>query len=300
MQLAALRAFVVAAREQSFSQAAELLHLTQPGLSKRIQVLETELNVSLFDRVGRKTLLTEAGRLFLPHAQRMLEQAEQAQQELKALQQGIGGSLHLATTQHIGLYYLKPLLAEFAKAYPQVELAVDFKKSAEAHQQLLTGELELAFITDPPLHEHNLCYQPLFSERLCFCVSPAHPLAQQSHLSLSDLSHYPALLPGNHTHLRRALESLFNEHHVALQLRQPSNYLEALKMLTEVGLGWSLLAEAMLGPELVRLPLQQYEINRTIVAAWHKKVRLSGAATRLLQQIRQARATDPGVQTDSD
>ncbi|MDN0082744.1 LysR family transcriptional regulator [Crenobacter sp. SG2305] len=293
MNIPALRAFVCAARESSFSRAADQLHLTQPGLSKRIAGLEDSLRVQLFDRIGRRTVLTEAGRTFLPFALRILNEADQAGQALKALQPAQTGRLYLATTQHIGLYYLKPLLGEFVRHYPGIDIEVDFKTSVESHRLLSAGELELGFMSEPPLHEQSLEYIPVLDERLCFAVSANHVLALQPEVTLHDLTLHPALLPGPNTRFRRLIENLFSEQGLALDVRQPSNYLEALRMLAETGLGWSALPLVMITPELVRLPLQSYEPSRTIMLAYHRKVSLSGPARLFLDWVREHGLTQP-------
>jgi DNA-binding transcriptional LysR family regulator len=284
--LAALKAFVSAARESSFSRAADCLHLTQPGLSKRIRSLEDALRVELFDRIGRRTVLSEAGRAFLPYALRILAEAEQAGQLLRSLLPAQTGKLHLATTQHIGLYYLKPLLAAFVRQYPGIDLAVDFKTSAETHKLLCQGELELGFMSEPPLHEQALEYVEVLNERLCFTVAQQHPLALLEALTLQDLARYPALLPGSNTRCRRLIENLFQQHATPLDVREPSNYLEALCMLVEAGLGWSALPEVMISSGLCRLPLQPYEPARTIMLAYHRKVSLSGPARLFLEWLK--------------
>ncbi len=287
--LAALKAFVAAARESSFSRAADCLHLTQPGLSKRIKSLEDGLRVSLFDRIGRRTVLTEAGRAFLPHALRILAEADEAAQLLRQMQPSQSGSLHLATTQHIGLYYLKPWLADFVRHYPGIDLTVDFKTSAETHRLLSQGELELGFMSEPPLHEQMLEYVAVLDEKLCFAVAELHPLALLPALTLGDLSRYPALLPGGNTRCRRLVEALFQQAGTALDVREPSNYLEALRMLAEAGLGWSALPEVMITAGLKRLPLAEHEPTRTIMLAYHRKLSLSGPARLFLDWVKQHR-----------
>lgn len=284
--LAALKAFVTAAREASFSRAADCLHLTQPGLSKRIRSLEDGLRVELFDRIGRRTVLTEAGRAFLPHALRILAEAEQASQLLRSLQPAQVGKLHLATTQHIGLYYLKPVLADFVRQYPGIDLTVDFKTSAETHKLLCQGELELGFMSEPPLHEQALDYVAVLEERLCFAVSGQHPLALLDSLTLHDLARYPALLPGSNTRCRRLIENLFQQQATPLDVREPSSYLEALRMLVEAGLGWTALPEVMISSTLCRLPLAEHEPSRTIMLAYHRKVSLSGPARLFLEWVK--------------
>ena len=113
------------------------------------------------------------------------------------------------------------------------------------------------------------------------------PLALLEALTLQDLARYPALLPGSNTRCRRLIENLFQQHATPLDVREPSNYLEALRMLVEAGLGWSALPEVMISSGLCRLPLPQYEPARTIMLAYHRKVSLSGPARLFLEWLKE-------------
>ena len=120
MDIAGLRAFIIIAEGGSFSLAAEHLHLTQPAVSKRIAALEAELNVRLFDRLNRTVRLTEAGVLLLPRARRILAEIDDSRRALRNLAGTVTGPLIVATSHHIGLHRLPPVLRTFATRYPQV------------------------------------------------------------------------------------------------------------------------------------------------------------------------------------
>ena len=98
METQLLRAFLTVADQQSVSKAAERLHLTQPAISKQVQSLESQLGIALFDRIGRRLNLTEAGRIFMPRAQAILQQLEESQRELRNLHAQVSGPLTLATS----------------------------------------------------------------------------------------------------------------------------------------------------------------------------------------------------------
>ena len=110
MDIQNLSAFVAVAESGSFSAAATQLHITQPAVSKRISLLERELNSPLFDRTGRRARLTQAGDRLLVHARTILHQINLAQQEIRDLSATVSGSLHIATSHHIGLHRLPPVL----------------------------------------------------------------------------------------------------------------------------------------------------------------------------------------------
>ena len=117
MDLANLNAFIAIAEAGSFSEAGERLHLTQPAVSKRIAGLEQQLNVRLFDRIGREVSLTEAGRALLPRAYQILNVLDDTRRALTNLNGEISSRLTLATSHHIGLHRLPPLLRAFTRAH---------------------------------------------------------------------------------------------------------------------------------------------------------------------------------------
>ncbi len=126
------------------------MHLTQPAVSKRVAQLEEQLNAALFDRIGRTISMTEAGAALLPHARAVLLELQAAQQSVRDLAGEVQGTLRLATSHHIGLHRLPPVLSYFSKAYPAVQLDIDFMDSEQAYELTLRGEVELAVVTLAP------------------------------------------------------------------------------------------------------------------------------------------------------
>ena len=115
MDIQALIAFIEIAECGSFSLAAQNLHLTQPAVSKRIAGLESRLGARLLDRIGRRARLTQAGALLLPRARAIVRAMQLAEQEIRDLSDTVSGTLHLATSHHIGLHRLPPVLSGFSR-----------------------------------------------------------------------------------------------------------------------------------------------------------------------------------------
>ena len=124
MDIAALKAFIAVAENSSFSLAAEQLFLTQPAISKRVSALENELEVRLFDRIGRGVSLTEAGQALLPRARGILLDLEDSVRALSNLSGEVHGTLRFGTSHHIGLHRLPPVLKKFVHVYPEVRLDI--------------------------------------------------------------------------------------------------------------------------------------------------------------------------------
>ena len=172
MDLANLNAFIAVAETRSFSLAAERLHLTQPAVSKRIAALEAQLDVRLFDRLGRDVSLTEAGRALLPRAYQILNVLDDTRRALTNLNGDIGGRLSLATSHHIGLHRLPPLLRAFTRAHPQVSLDIRFLDSEVAYDEVLHGRAELAVITLAPQTAEPVLAVKVWDDPLDFVVAP--------------------------------------------------------------------------------------------------------------------------------
>lgn len=286
MDLASLQAFIAVSEQESFSLAAERLFLTQPAVSKRIASLESELNQRLFDRIGRKISLTEAGQTLLPRARRIIAEIEDSRRELANLSGRVRGKLKIGTSHHIGLHRLPSLLRQFKVNYPDVALDIHFLGSEDACHAVENGELELAIITLPSDTPERLEAESIWSDPLCVVCGREHPLIN-SKLSMEKLMAYPAILPGPETFTREIIEQAFKTGGSGPQVDLSTNYLETIKMLVSVGLGWSLLPETMLDEELVVLDIEELRISRSLGIVRHRERTLSNAAvelTRLLQQ----------------
>ncbi|NJM13147.1 MAG: LysR family transcriptional regulator [Synechococcaceae cyanobacterium SM1_2_3] len=288
MDIASLQAFVIVADSGSFSVAANQLHLTQPAISKRIAALESELNARLFDRLGRAVRLTEAGTVLLPRARRILSEVEDSRRALRNLAGTVAGPLIIATSHHIGLHRLPPVLRIFTTQYPQVRLDMRFMDSEIACAAVLRGEVELAIITLPPRVEAPLEAQPLWLDPLIAVAAYSHPLAALNPVAPQLLADYPAILPDEKTFTRRMIEDGLAELGVKPLVAFATNYLETIKMMVIVGLGWSVLPRTLLDGELAELRIAGLAMQRLLGVVRHTGHTLSNAAGALLNTLREA------------
>ncbi|MFT4256764.1 MAG: LysR family transcriptional regulator [Pseudoxanthomonas sp.] len=264
MDIANLAAFLAIAETGSFSAAAERLHLTQPAISKRIGLLEAELGVRLFDRLSRQVVLTEAGQALRPRARRILDELQDARRLLDTLGDEVTGTLSLATSHHVGLHRLPPLLRLFAVRHPAAALDIRFLDSEQAYAQVLQGEVELAVTTLGPDTAAPLRAVPVWDDPLKFVVAPDHPLATLAAPDLPAIAAHPAVLPERDTFTHRIVAELFAAHGQALRLRMTTNYLETIKMLVSVGLAWSVLPSSLIDEQVIALPLAGVDLRRKL------------------------------------
>jgi len=280
-----LAAFLEIADAGSFSAAAERLHLSQPAISKRVAGLEQRLDLRLFDRIGRRVLLTEAGRTLLPYARRVREDLEDGRRALSHLAPQVQGRLAIGTSHHIGLHRLPPELKTFAHAHPDVDLDIQFMDSEVACQAVLAGKLELGIVTLPTVALPGLESRKIWDDPLAVVVSPEHALAKRRRVTLAELARHPAVLPDEATYTHRIIKAELAKHGVHPRVRLATNYLETLKMLVGIGLGWSVLPRSMLDATVRALAIPGFAPGRTLGAVWHRKRTLSAPARRLLDHL---------------
>ncbi len=287
MDTQSLHAFITVAETGSFSRAAELLHLTQPAISKRIANLEQQLECKLFDRIGRQTHLTEAGQALMPRARSVLIELEDTRRLLNNLNGEISGSLVLATSHHIGLHRLPPVLKAFTQQHPQVKLDMRFLDSEQAYEGIMQGKLELAVVTLSPQTNSSLRVVPVWTDHLKLVVSKDHPLNQYDKVKLQDLTHFDAVLPGFQTFTRGIVETAFARENLTLNVALSTNYMETLKMMVSIGLGWSLLPDTLIDDTMQVIPLPDVDITRPLGYLYHKERTLSNAGQKMIQLLEQ-------------
>ncbi|MDX9875203.1 MAG: LysR family transcriptional regulator [Spongiibacteraceae bacterium] len=285
MDTQALQAFVAVVDHASFSEAAESLHLTQPAVSKRIALLESQLDCRLFDRIGRNVTLTEAGRTLLPHARTVLRELREARRDIQDLHGSISGVLSMGISHHLGLHRLPPILQQFVAAFPEVRLDIEFLDSELAYERVLHGEADIGVITLAPEEKPSLRQRVIWRDPLTVVVAADHPLASKTQVTPAQLSQHRAILPGLETYTGRIVKALFDAQRLPLDLSMSTNYLETLRMMVSIGLGWSVLPHTLLDASLAPLELEGAHLERQLGVVTHRERSLSNAARALLDLL---------------
>lgn len=288
MDTANLDAFLAVADTGSFSRAAERLHLTQPAISKRIATLEQQLDARLFDRIGKRVDLTEAGRALRPRAELIINTLKDTARALGNLSTTVQGRLQLGTSHHIGLHRLPPVLRRFTKAYPGVSLDIQFLDSEVAYEKVLQGEIELAVITLAPQIAPPVVATRIWRDPLEFVVAPDHPLGQTRELELRQLAQYPAVFPGSNTFTHQVVGRLFEQHNLQPRIGMSTNYMETIKMLVSIGLAWSVLPRSMLDSQVRVLQLPGVQLERQLGCIHHSGRTLSNAGQALMSLLQES------------
>ena len=288
MQISQISAFLAVAELQSFSLAAERLHITQPAVSKRIRQLEDNMKTTLFDRIGKKSILTPNGQALKPHAERILLEVKTYKTNLSHQQDKPSGILSLATSHHVGLHRLPQILRDFKIEYPQVDLDLHFMDSEDACVAIASNELELAIVTLPEIPDDRLILQPIWIDQLQIVLAPDHPLSSSSAISSDDLLEFPAILPSAGTFTRKIINTYFATSNDSMKIILETNYLETIKVMVSANLGWSMLPISMLDNSVISRPLSGLEIKRTLGIVTRKSRTLSASSEAMITMLQMA------------
>jgi DNA-binding transcriptional LysR family regulator len=288
MDKLSLETFLKVATEESFSKAAEKLHITQPAISKRIANLESELNTQLFDRIGKKVRLTHSGQTLLRHTHFILGAILDCKTDIHNLNNNIEGILKLGVSHHIGLHRLPPYLKSYSVKYPKVQLRLSFINSEQACTLILNGSLDIALTTLSQKRIDNITQQTIWKDPLTFVVSDDHLLAQMNEsniLNLKQLSEFPAILPGRDTYTGLLIDAAFKKSNININQHIETNYLETIKMMVSIGLGWAILPRTMLTKELRGLQINTDSLSRDLGFMIHQSRSISNPTRALIETL---------------
>lgn len=245
MTLEQLRIFAAVAECEHVTRAAEALRLTQSAVSSAIAALEERYGVALFDRVGRRIELNEAGRLFLGEARAVLARAAAAELALSELSGLTRGTLSVHASQTIASYWLSPRLVAFRAAYPQIEVKLAVGNTAQTAKAVIDGTAELGFV-EGRVEDPSLQQSTIDQDRLTIVVGAKHPWAHKKRLTERDLVEGDWVLrePGSGT--RSEFEAALGSSGVSpgalkITLELPTN--EAVRAAVEAGAGVTAISE---------------------------------------------------------
>lgn len=186
MEVHQLRYFVAVARARNFSRAAEACHVSQPSLSQQIMKLEGELEERLFERTKREVSMTPAGELFQQHAERILEELDEARERVREIRGLLRGRVVLGVLPTIAPYFLPTRLKAFTAKYPGIEVQVHEDTTAQLARAVVAKEMDLALVSVPVEHA-GVTGITLFDEPLLVALPTGHRLARKRLLLPGDL-----------------------------------------------------------------------------------------------------------------
>ncbi|CAI8711590.1 MULTISPECIES: LysR family transcriptional regulator [Bacillus] len=275
MEIKQLITFKTAAENLNFTQTAKILNFAQSSVTAQIKALEAELGTALFERLGKRLFLTEAGRKFQLYANKMIALSYEAKMVVQD-QEKSSGTLVIGAQESQCTYRLPSILKEFKTKFPQIRLIFKPAHSNEAvKEQLMEGKLDLAFILDTCKIEDVLHVESLIQEELKIVVCPNHPLLKNPIISTKDLESETLLLTELGCSYRTIFEELFRAEGVYPINKIEFVSVEAIKQCVIAGLGIAILPAMVVEKEIQEGTIGELTMENTIdpiftQIAWHK------------------------------
>ncbi|EGK08700.1 LysR family transcriptional regulator [Desmospora sp. 8437] len=291
MELRHLKTFRTVAEKGGFSRAGEELGYAQSTVTAHIHKLEEELGSPLFDRLGKRTVLTDAGKHLLPYAKEMVRLSREAA-EIIGHSEAPAGPLRIGAAESLLVYRLPSILHEFRKRYPQVRLELYPGQCRNMRTRLKEGEMDLAFLLDEERREPELHTETLIREKLMLVAPPGHALAGRKRILPGDLMGQTLLQTELGCSYRTLLERRLKKAGRSVGQRIDFWNIEAIKQCTISGLGIAYLPRMTVDRELeegrlIELPWLHQGDRVFTQLAWHKDKWTTPAMAGFIELVRE-------------
>ncbi|MCV9886644.1 LysR family transcriptional regulator [Metabacillus halosaccharovorans] len=291
MELRQLYTFQTVATTLNFSRAAEALNYVPSNVTMQIKALEEELDVRLFDRLGKQLVLTTAGKRFLTHVQEILNKLEEARSVLHD-DEILSGTLTISANEVVCAYRLPDVFKLFRSRHPGVRLIFRSVPNQQLKQTLFEGTTDVAFILDEPIQSTGLATEPLTEETFRFFAAPDHPLAKQHVLQLEDFQREVFLINEKGCPYRTMFDGIFKKGDIDRISSLEFQSAEAIKQCAISGIGIAFLPEIVTKVEiergeLVALPWRISDLDVYTQMSWHKDKWLSPIILAFIEAARE-------------
>ncbi|SDM80477.1 LysR family transcriptional regulator [Acetanaerobacterium elongatum] len=279
MELKNLNTFLVLSKTKNFTKTAQYLGYVQSSITAQIQQLEKELNVQLFERMGKNVSLTAEGERLIPYAQKMLALSS----DIKSLYAGAQcrGKLVVGASESISIYRLPPIISRFKEAYPNIDLYLHLLNVSDFAPLLINNTFDVAFVLDKPIINSGIKTALEIEERICVLSSPDCPLAKKAAVDIQDFAGLPVIFTGRGCSYRGMFEHDLAEHGVVPNIVLETSSIQVIKEAAMSGLGLCILPELAVMKELGEKKLiklaytNNYNISSQLI--YHKDKWLSPA-----------------------
>lgn len=288
MNLNQLETFVAISKTMSFRKAGEMLNLTQPAVSAQIKSLEEQFGAVLIDR-SHPVTLTDNGKVFLEHAEQILNIVGELKQRLADLNETPQGHIHLGTTSSIAMQILPRILSYIQNQYPLIKITIHSMPSSQIFDSVDSGTIDIgiAYLFE---HHPNLESSVLYYDSFEFVVSPEHPLASLDETSIESLQDIPLVMLTADTAARRFIDQLFDRLNIIPNVIMEVSSSEEVKRMVELNLGASIISHLSAAREIERgtlcsVKVQELDIHHPVGVVYKSRRYINNAMRQLLNDL---------------
>ncbi|WP_077735561.1 LysR family transcriptional regulator [Bacillus sonorensis] len=288
MELKQLEYFITLCKELHFTRAAEKLGIAQPSLSQQIRLLEDEIGTPLFDRIGKRTLMTEAGKTLLHHSYHIFHELSEARAAISELQGLQRGSLKIGALLTVVNYLLPRNIIEFHRSYPNIKLSVLGLRTGDIYEGLLQNELDLGIVCLPIEHD-DLEAVPLCKQPLALAAPLHHPIAKEPFATLEMIKEIPTILLPDTYFLRQLINEQCRRLGFILEPVMEMTTLESITNMVNKGVGATILPKGYLeyidDESIQTVPIQSPVITTEIGIVYRKNKYLCAASRVFMERF---------------
>jgi LysR family transcriptional regulator, low CO2-responsive transcriptional regulator len=291
MNLDQIRNFYEVAMHKSFTLAAEKLYRTQPAISTQVRMLEEELGERLFDRIGKKVCLTQAGEILLTYAERLLRLHDEAKLAITELNTSPKGRILIGANEATCIYVLPPIFTLFKEKYPEVQISIYRNFSKKVVDKILDNQLDFGIVT-LPVADRDLNVMPIAEDELWLITCPTHPLASRGAINLNEIVPFPMIFHKAGTTRERLMKHFgkaWDKLNISIELAS----IETIKKFVSIGMGVAIVPKSYVFNEseqgvlrLVRI--KNLRMVRKLGLIYRKNRYLSRASKAFLEVVEQS------------
>ncbi|RRA99868.1 LysR family transcriptional regulator [Larkinella rosea] len=285
MELRQLNYFLKAKELLNFTEAAKALNISQSTLSQQIKQLEDELNVPLFNRIGKRIKLTEAGQLFGEYALQSINRANEGLLLLQDLKNLNTGKITIGVIYSMRILFARTLI-QFATQYPNIKIQVVFGTTKDLLEKLNLHQFDFVLTFHEKANEPHLTYQTLLSANMVLVTAKKSSVAQKSSISLNEVAGLPLALPFSGSNTIQFFEESFSQKNLAPNICMEINDIPTLFEIVKTGRWHTILSETSLNdPDVVGIPIKGKNMRRTIMIISLKEAYEKKAVKKLCELL---------------
>lgn len=288
MEIRVLRYFLTVVREESITKASEVLHITQPTLSRQLAQMEKEMGVKLFDRGNRKIKLTNEGLLLRRRAEEILQLVDKTERELTEQEEQVEGRISIGCGEIASVQLLPDLFRKFHQKYPRVTFDIFTANADLVKEQMDKGLLDLGLLLEPVDIQKYDFIRMNRMEKWVVLMPPGDTLAEKTYVTAKDLLDLTVILP-RRMQVRSELASWFGDYYKNLNVLFTSNFSTNAAIMVNHGLGYALVIEGAVpfwdASKIIYRPLYP-ELRATSVLAWKRDQPFSPAVTKFIEFLK--------------
>ena len=290
MQIESLKVFCDLAETESFTKAAHINNVTQSAVSQQISSLERQFKSLLIERSKKNFRLTGEGQVLYDYSKQIIQTYDSLFNKLQEIKDIISGTIRVATIYSIGLHELPPYLKKFLKAYPTVNVHVEYRRSNQVYEDVLGNVVDLGLVAYPA-RDPKLEVVPLRKDTLVLVCYPQHPFARAKSIKLRDLTGQKFIGFEPDIPTRRAIDKILKEQNVAVQHVMEFDNIETVKRAVEIDAGIAIVPHGTITQEISKQTLAEVKIDdvelfRPLAAIYKKNKVLSPAMKQFLAVLK--------------